>query len=153
MPDCFISYSSKDQELANFVYDELMRNGLNVFMASVSLHPGENWTTTIREKLKESTWVILLASQEACRSPFVLQETGMAMITEKKVIPIVWDLSPSELPGWLNHNHALDLKNVTMDQIQSRITQIAQRIKADKTKGQLIAGAILFGLFLFATRS
>ncbi len=150
MPDCFISYSSKDQELADFIYSELSKQGLTVFMASVSLKPGENWTDSIRNNLKYSSWVILLASRSACQSAYVLQESGMAMITDKKIIPIVWDISPAELPGWIDRNHALDLKNATIEGIQARISNIANRIRQDKAKGALIAGAVIFGLIIFA---
>jgi len=150
MPDCFISYSTKDQELANFIHSELTRQGLSVFMASVSLKPGENWTNVILNNLKASSWVILLASHHACQSAYVLQESGMAMITDKNLIPIVWDINPSELPGWIDRSHALDLKNATVKQIQDRTSQIAQMIKQDKVKGALIAGAIIFGLIYFA---
>ena len=37
MPDCFISYSSVDNTLAQFVNQELTRQGLTVFMASTVL--------------------------------------------------------------------------------------------------------------------
>ena len=153
MPDCFISYSSKDQLLANFVHSELSRQGLSVFMASVSLKPGENWSDSIRANLKASSWVILLASRDACQSAYVLQETGMAMITDKRLIPIVWDISPSELPGWIDRNHALNLNGATIQQIQVRISQIAQMIRQDKNNGLLIAGALIFGLIWLGNRS
>src|SRR5215213_336592 len=101
MPDCFISYSSNDQLLANFIHSELTRQNLSVFMASVSLRLGEDWTEAIKANLKASSWVILLASRAACQSAFVLQETGMALATDKRLIPILWDINPSELPGWV----------------------------------------------------
>lgn len=150
MPDCFISYSVKDQELANFIYSELSKQGLSVFMASVSLKPGENWTDVICNNLKSSSWVILLASRHACQSAYVLQESGMAMITDKKLIPIVWDINPSELPGWIDRNHALDLKNATVEQIRERISQIAKKIKQDNAKGALIVGAAILGFLYLA---
>jgi len=153
MPDCFISYSSNDQLLANFVHSELARQGLSVFMASVSLKPGENWSDVIRANLRNSSWVMLLASKAACQSAYVMQETGMAMITDKRLIPIVWDINPSELPGWIDRNHALNLAGATIEEIQVRISQIAQMIREDNTKGLLIAGALVFGLIWLGSRS
>lgn len=146
MGDCFISYSTKDEGLAAFVHQELASHGLTVFRASVSLLPGQDWTEQIKAQLRSSSWVILLASREACQSAFVLQEAGMAMITEKTLVPIVWDMSPSELPGWINRRHALDLRNANPFDIQARISQIAANIQNDKTRGLLIAGAAIFGL-------
>jgi hypothetical protein len=122
-------------------------------MASISLKPGENWSDVVRSNLKASSWVILLASKDACQSAYVLQETGMAMITDKKLIPIVWDIDPSELPGWIDRNHALNLRGATIEQIQARISQIAQMIHQDKNNGLLIAGAMIFGLIWLGNRS
>src|SRR5260370_40059547 len=100
MPDCFISYSSQDQELANFVHSELSRPGVNAFMASASLQPGQHWSAEILNNLRGSNWVILLASRAACSSAFVNQEIGGALLDSKRLIPIIWDIDPNELPGW-----------------------------------------------------
>ena len=42
MPDCFISYSNKDNKLADFIYSELNRLGVTSFKASASLLPVNN---------------------------------------------------------------------------------------------------------------
>jgi len=152
MPDCFISYSSADNALAQFVNDELTRKGLTVFMASMSLKAGDNWSDIILGNLKASSWVILLASKEACKSAYVLQETGMALILGKKLVPIVWDIEPSELPGWVNQRQALNLNGTTFSVLQTRIAEIAKAIHEDKLKGLLIAGAITFGLIWLGNR-
>ena len=47
MTDVFISYSVKDEELAQFVRSHLTAQGLTVFLASISLVPGERWTPKI----------------------------------------------------------------------------------------------------------
>ena len=153
VPDCFISYSSKDQLLASFIHSELTRQNLSAFMASVSLKPGEDWSVAIKANLKASSWVILLATRAACQSAFVLQETGMAMATDKRLIPITWDIDPSELPGWVDRRQALNLKGATLQQIQARIAELANMIRADKTQGDIIAGVVVFGLFWLASRS
>ena len=122
-------------------------------MASVSLLPGQDWSAQIKENLKVSPWLILLASREGCKSAYVLQETGMVMITDKRLIPIVWDMSPSELPGWIDRHHALNLKDANVFQIQAQMAQIAKTIHEDKTKGLLIVGAAIFGLIWLGNKS
>ena len=42
MPDVFISYSAKDEGLAQFVREHLVRKELDVFLASISLKTGEH---------------------------------------------------------------------------------------------------------------
>jgi len=150
MPDCFISYSNQDQKLADFVCTELKQHGVDVFMATVSLKPGDQWSETIRINLKTSNWIIFLASRAACASAYVQQELGMAMGDLKRIIPIVWDMDPSQLPGWTNQAHAINLRGMTLENGKAKMASIANNIKNEKTKGFLIFGTIIFGLLMFA---
>ena len=145
MPDCFISYSSNDQRFATAVHRDLTAHGLSVFMAKISLEPGDRWAAEVLQALAQSTWVIFLASKAACASPYVQQEIGGALLTQKKLIPVVWQMAPSELPGWVNQVQALDIRNQTPAQIQVRIVDLAQRMKATRDKGVLIAAALVAG--------
>ncbi len=153
MPDCFISYSSTDEQLARFVANHLIAQQLNVFLASVSLQPGDKWSEAIWSNLRNSPWVVFLVSRAACFSPYVQQELGAALAAEKKIIPIVWDMSPQELPGWLNQRQALDLRGRTWDDLALQARRIADAIKADKLQGALLAGAMLFGLIWLTSSS
>lgn len=149
VPDCFISYSSSDERFAKAVHRDLTAHGLSVFMAKISLHPGDRWAEDILRALAQSNWVIFLASKAACASPFVQQEIGGALITRKRLIPVVWQMAPSELPGWVNQVQAIDIRNQTLAQIQARIIDLAQQMKAtkdkDKDKGFLIGAALVAG--------
>lgn len=152
MPDCFISYSSQDQELANFVHSELSRLGVNAFMASASIQPGQHWSPEIMNNLRASNWVILLASRVACSSTFVNQEIGGALLGSKRLIPIIWDVNPTELPGWAKTVQAIDLRG-SMLGLQSQVGTIANRINQEKTQDLIIAaGVILLGILVFGGR-
>lgn len=153
MPDCFISYSSDDERLGRFVGSLLISQGVSVFMVSVSLQPGQNWSQEISRNLRESSWVIFLASRSACRSAYVQQELGGALFSDKRLVPIVWDMSPIELPGWVNQKHALDLRGRTLQDLATEINRIASLIKADNTKGALIAGGVILGLLWLASQA
>ncbi|MCY4612243.1 MAG: toll/interleukin-1 receptor domain-containing protein [Nitrospira sp.] len=151
MPDCFISYSSTDQEFAKSVYSELEKHTITAFMASVSLQPGQDWSKEIMENLRNSKWVILLASRAACSSEFVNQEIGATLHNAKNLIPIVWDMAPSELPGWANGVQAIDMSGKqTVGELQREIASIAQRIKQDKSQGLLIIGVVFLALFVLS---
>ena len=152
MPDAFISYSSQDEELAKFVSIHLKQEGLSVFMAGLSLRPGQAWSSEIIENLKNSGWVILLASEAACRSAYVQQELGVALAGDKNIVPIVWDKDVRKLPGWINQKQALDLKSLSAEQARDGITNIARDIKQDVIKGLLIAGLIIAGLVILYSR-
>lgn len=149
MPDCFISYSSHDERLAYLVHEELARHGISSFLASASLQPGQRWSPTILQNLRVSPWVLVLASRAAATSAFVNQETGAALSdSSKTLVPIVWDMGPTELPGWLGRFQALDLRNSSIADLQRRVAVIAGRIKDQKKKGWLILGALVGGMLL-----
>jgi len=50
-----------------------------------------------RQPAKASSWVVFLASSAACQSPYVQQELEMAIGANKKLVPIIWEISPSAL--------------------------------------------------------
>lgn len=151
MPDVFISYSAKDENLAQFVLSHLVAQDLNVFLASISLNTGEHWTPQIIEALRTSEWVFLLASKNALASPNVQQEVGGAIFGKKRLVPIMWDVQPSDLPRWVSDYQGLILTGTTMENINLQVSQLAANVKANKVQGQLVAGAVFAGLlFLLA---
>lgn len=147
MADIFISYSTKDEELAQFVRKHLESGGLSVFLASISLNPGERWTPKIFEELRGSEWVCLLASKDALASANVQMEAGAAIFGNKKLVPIMWNVTPSDLPRWISDYQGIVLNGATMENLGLQVAQLAGRIKADKTKGLLVLGAVAAGLW------
>ena len=117
MPDIFISYSNHDDEFAKFLHQLLTEEGINVFRASVSIPPGEKWSSYLIDNLKSSQCVLFLASKAACESPYVQQELGAALATEKKIIPVVWDIDPLELPAWMNQFQAINLAKLNPEKL------------------------------------
>jgi len=91
---------------------------------------------------------VLLASRAACQSAFVQQELGGAVYGGKRIIPIVWDMPSSDLPGWAAQYQAVDLRGATPQTLSAKINGLAKDIKADKNTGLLVAGAVLFWLVL-----
>ena len=153
MLDIFISFSHHDDQLATFLYHHLKQENLNVFLAPISLKPGERWAQNILNNLRNSPWFIFLASKHACNSPYVQQELGAALITNKKIVPIVWDMDPNELPGWINQFQAMDLRFVkTIDEVREKIFSIAQKVRADKQKGELLIGFLIAGLIFLTMK-
>ena len=146
--DCFISYTSSDGHLARLIKRRLEDQNVSVFMAELSISPGQRWTDEIRKALKSSSWIIFLASRSACRSPYVQQEVGAAIFGGKSIVPVIWDIDPHELPGWTNQYQALDIRNVR--KVDEMIRKIAADIKADKLIGAIVAGAILAALIYIA---
>jgi hypothetical protein len=151
MADCFISFSNQDEPFARQVHTILTAQQIDVFLAPLSIRPGDHWGQEIRNKLAESSWVIFLASAAACRSPYAQQEIGMALALKKRLVPVIWDIQPADLPGWLKDIQALDLRGLTIENFQQHIVNIADGIQSDKVKQFMIAlAAILAALFVIA---
>lgn len=151
MTDIFISYSSEDKLFAEFLHRHFSAEGVDVFTASVSLKPGEGWSQTILQSLRSANWVLLLASRAACRSSYVQQEMGAAVFAQKKLIPVVWDMSPSELPGWIKEYQALDIARANIHQVQAQLSSYASQIRNEKMWNGVVAGLLVAGLFLAAS--
>ena len=152
MPDVFISYSSHESQLATFVHNELTRHGIGAFAASASLKPGDHWSPGILQNLNSSNCVIVLASRAASTSAFVNQEIGMALAASKSLVPIVWDMDPALLPGWLGRLQAIDLRGKTLEALQSEIAALASRIRQSKDQTVLVIGAVVLGLLFLGSK-
>lgn len=149
MLDCFISYSKDDQQKAEMIWEALRRRGVSVFQASLSIQPGQEWSPEIRSKLKASDRVILLASRSACASPYVNQEIGGAVFDSKPLVPIVWDMPPTALPGWAKDFHAIDLTGATREAWFAQIDSIATDVIATRRQRFALLGLITLLFFAF----
>lgn len=149
MPDVFISHAQADIGLAEFLHRHLRQEGLSAYLASVSMSPGERWMPHIMDNLRNSTWVLCLASRAACASPWVMQEMGVAIGGNKKLVPIVWDQPAEALPGWMSQFQAVNLAGASQQDAMATISRIAETIKAEKQKGLVILGLLFAGLMVF----
>ena len=147
--DVFISHAHVDLPLAEYLHRHLSQEGLNVYLATVSMAPGEQWKQVILDSLRSSTWVICLASRAACESHWVMQEMGVAIGADKKLVPIIWDVSPQELPGWMREYQAVNLGGASQEEALAAIERISETIKSEKKKGVVILGMLVAGLMLF----
>lgn len=135
MPDCFISYSTQDQRIADIIYAELRAQNLDIFLAPVSIDAGENWRDRLRNTIKNSLSVIYLASKASNQSPEVYEELGMA--SDKKIIPVLLDISPAELRTSVNLRQAIDFRGKSDKQKIIEIRKIVEILKEIKSKGAL----------------
>jgi hypothetical protein len=84
----FLSYSSKNKKGAGQVKKWLTEFGFNVFLAHDDIRPSLEWQKVIISNLKESHVFIPLITLEFNESKWTEQESGMAFITNKLIIPV-----------------------------------------------------------------
>lgn len=80
------------------------------------------------------------------RFAHIQKELGAAIATNKTVIPVIWDITPSELPGWISQYQALNIASKSVTEVQADVSAIAKRIRAKKTDGLALIGLIIAGL-------
>lgn len=147
--DVFISHAQADLPLAEYLHRHLTQEGLSVYLASVSMAPGEKWMPAILSNLRSSSWVICLASRAACESHWVMQEMGVAIGANKKLVPFVWDIAPNALPGWMQQYQSVNLGGASQEEAKAAIMRVADTIKSEKQQGLAILGLLIAGLMLF----
>lgn len=139
----FISYSSKDQEIANSLYKILNDFQLAPFMASESIIAGNDWKNKIIEKLNESSIVLILLTENSISSQAVLHEIGAALFTNKVIIPIKHNIPISRVPAWISNYQVIDYKEFSEEVIENLFR------KKNSAGSWLFTGAIVIALMFF----
>lgn len=151
MPKVFISYSAKDEELAQWLYRSCKNFEIDTFLASISLTPGETWKEEILQNLRDAKWFFFLATPNSISSQAVLHEIGGALTMNKCIVPILYDVDFSELPNWIADKQGVSIsKDSDKSQIRDLLTSVSGRIKADNVNGWLLLGGIITTLALFS---
>ncbi|WP_281558899.1 hypothetical protein [Thalassomonas sp. RHCl1] len=93
-----------------------------------------------------------MASKNACESQAVQQEIGASLIQKKTIIPILIDITPAELPGWVGNHQAISLKD-SPEVLHVTIEKIADKIKVDKFWAGIIVGILITALVFLIAKS
>lgn len=108
----FISHSSKDNEFALWLADELKKHGIKVWLDAHKLKPGDPLYGAIGPALKEADHFIIILSGNSIESPWVERELEAAMNRETKekvrniIIPV--KLEDVEVPIFIEHKKYAD---------------------------------------------
>ena len=94
-PDIFISYSSKQTDIAKTVIDYITQAGISCWMAPESIPTGSNYQEEIPLALNQVAALLLLLTPDAETSRWVQKEVGTAIGANKKIYP--FQLIPFEL--------------------------------------------------------
>ncbi len=84
----FISYSTKNQEVADAMRHILMGRGFRIWMAPYDIPPGHEYGAVINQALENCGCLLLLLSGDAMGSIYVNKEVERAIAYRKTVIPV-----------------------------------------------------------------
>jgi hypothetical protein len=82
---CFISYSSKDEEVVDSIYRDLQTAGVRCWRAPQNLKVGENITSTIYDAIRLSDKLLLVLSSNSVESEWVHTEVRKALEKERAI--------------------------------------------------------------------
>ncbi len=128
--DVFVSFSFKDQAVAQYVVNQLSsKYQIPCWICTSEILAGEHYKRVIVDAIIESRIVLLIQSEHSIASAEVPKEISVALDKNKIVIPFVID--EAELKGDLEYDllavHRVDATRPTMDE---RIEELARQIYA-----------------------
>ena len=127
MHDIFISYSSKDQYIADAIINILESRKIKCWIAYRDASAGENYAASIVRAIKQCKICVLIFSEESNQSKHVLSEINSCVNNGITIIPfrtadIIMDDS---LEYYLGRMHWLDALSAP---IEAHINKLADRI-------------------------
>lgn len=148
MFDVFISYSKNDEQLAEWLHRSCQNFNINSFLAPISLKAGAKWKQEILNNLKNSKWFFFLATPNSINSDPVKHEIGGALVLNKNIIPILYNLEFHQLPDWIKEYQGIKVTNNDVSHIKETLEDISKKIKVDKVVTGIIIG-VFIGVLLF----
>ncbi|WP_339266485.1 toll/interleukin-1 receptor domain-containing protein [Paenibacillus sp. FSL K6-1330] len=126
----FISYSRIDKDIVFQLYGKLDEYGVEVWMDTEDILPGEEWKIKIRQKLEESEFVIVCFSKQSMKNTTGYFQEELQLIRELMIsrcqsplfcIPIAIDEFDRKItPNGFDEKHIIDLYE-NMDTCISKI--------------------------------
>ena len=129
MSDIFISYASKDKNVANAICAKLEQLQLKCWIAPRDIKPGEEYAGGIVRGIDVCRCMVVVFSGSANASQHVLREVERAVGRNVVIIPFrIDDIIPSDsMDYFLKVAHWLDAKDMDLD---SAIDHLARTIAA-----------------------
>lgn len=133
MADIFISYSREDRAFAASLYKELGRFKVRGFMDQMDVAAGADFSRQLRDAIENADALVVVLSQAAVRSSFVLAELGMAQSLGKPVLPV---LAPGEhyedaVPPQLVDRLVIDATGVPIEEVAAKVVAAATNTSVD----------------------
>ncbi|XP_020221124.1 TIR domain-containing protein [Cajanus cajan] len=99
MYDVFINYRKADSGRAfvPLLYDHLMNKGIRPFLDTKSMKPGNKLFHQINNAIHSSKVGVSVLTRRFCDSHFCLHELRLLNESNKRLIPIFYDIKPSQL--------------------------------------------------------
>jgi nucleoside 2-deoxyribosyltransferase len=85
----FISHTSESRDYARSLRKALQEFGDAALIDETEVTPGQSISEVIRTKLESADYVVVLLTERAAESPWVMFEIGAAEALGKRILPIL----------------------------------------------------------------
>lgn len=126
--DVFVSYSHKDEAAGLAVAEQLRQCQMRVFLSSSALAAGDDFSNQIKAALRDAAELWILASPRSLASEWVMTEWGAAWAMGKRVVPVLVDCTPADLPERLAALHSVPLA-----QLAKEVERLKERRKQNRS--------------------
>ena len=128
-PDVFISYSTKNKDVADAIVAYLEQSGIQCWYAPRNIAPGQEWVTAIRDALTAAKVFVLIFTQESNDSRQVMNEVALAFNGAKSMVPLRLTEAPmnAELEYYLTRVHWLDATNLSQEKYLEELRKYVER--------------------------
>jgi hypothetical protein len=146
----FFSYSTDDKKIVGMLKEHLEFMGFEIFLAHEDLEPCVEWQDDIKKNLNRCDIFIPLLTESFKSSDWTDQETGIAIATDKFIIPLQVDFPPY---GFIGKIQGLKvdtyyLRNEDVSTVRDHLKNISTKIfQAIKTKSKFendIKGFVIY---------
>jgi hypothetical protein len=130
--DVFVSYSTKDKEVADAVCKALEEDGIRCWIAPRDVQPGMEYAQAIIEALNTCRLFLIILSEESNTSPQVRREVERAVSKDLSILTFRIDntILSKAMEYYLSNRHWLDASNAVLaKQLQSLSEAIQELLR------------------------
>lgn len=144
--DVFISYSSKNKQIADAVKHGLHSASIRCWMAPDDIQPGGDWAAEVADAIEACSVMVLIWTSASMRSVEVPKELGLAMSSGSIVIPFrLENIEPyGSFKYHLAGRHWLDAYDTDLEESIKQLTELV-RTNVDKLRASEDSGSVVIG--------
>lgn len=137
--DVFVSYSSKNFEIAQLIFDKLVAESVKCWMAPQSLSGGDEYDDIIDEAIRDCRIFVLVYSEQAVNSRWVNSELTLAFDYYKHIIPFKIDQTILEgrMKVKLCRSHLIDAFPEAASKISELVKSVQNILRASVDKSEI----------------
>jgi hypothetical protein len=141
--DIFISYSTKNLDFVQQLYQKLTSRGLSVWFDKQSIEGATQWRESIVTGIINSKVFLLVLSPESAASDNVRKEIDLAEHHKKKIFPLMWrDVNP--LPPSIQYQLAgtqyISFKETPSEENFDKVFHVVNRLLGGSAVAEAAAG-------------